>query len=55
MTMRDRVQELRRVPASELRANPKNWRRHPPAQQEALLGPSPTRSMMGLEPKLVTG
>lgn len=38
MTMRDRVQELRRVPASELRANPKNWRTHPPAQQEALRG-----------------
>ena len=38
MTMKDRVKELRRVPASELRANPKNWRRHPPAQQEALRG-----------------
>jgi len=38
MTMRDRVQELRRVPASELRANPKNWRRHPPAQVAALRG-----------------
>jgi len=36
MTMRDRVKELRRVPASELRANPKNWRRHPPAQEEGL-------------------
>jgi len=36
--MRDRVQELRRVPASELRANPKNWRRHPPAQVAALRG-----------------
>jgi len=36
--MQDRVKELRRVPASELRANPKNWRRHPPAQQEALAG-----------------
>ena len=38
MTMRDRVKELRRVPASELRANPKNWRRHPPAQEAALRG-----------------
>jgi hypothetical protein len=38
MTMRDRVKELRRVPASELRANPKNWRRHPPAQKAALEG-----------------
>ena len=36
--MQDRVKELRRVPASELRANPKNWRRHPPAQQAALRG-----------------
>ena len=38
MMMRDRVQELRRVPASELRANPKNWRTHPPAQQAAIRG-----------------
>ena len=36
--MRDRVKELRRVPASELRANPKNWRTHPPAQAAALKG-----------------
>ena len=36
--MKDRVKELRRVPASELRANPKNWRRHPPAQEAALRG-----------------
>ena len=36
--MRDRVKELRRVPASELRANPKNWRRHPPSQEAALRG-----------------
>ena len=36
--MQDRVKELRRVPASELRANPKNWRRHPPAQEAALRG-----------------
>ena len=36
--MQDRVKELRRVPASELLANPKNWRRHPPAQQAALRG-----------------
>jgi ParB-like chromosome segregation protein Spo0J len=34
--MRDRVKELRRVPASELRANPKNWRKHPPNQEAAL-------------------
>lgn len=36
--IRDRIRELRRVPASELRANPKNWRRHPKAQQAALRG-----------------
>jgi len=34
--IRDRIQELRRVTASELRINPKNWRRHPPAQENAL-------------------
>lgn len=36
MMMRNRVKELRRVPASELRANPKNWRQHPPHQEAAL-------------------
>lgn len=36
--IRDRIRELRRVPAAELRANPKNWRRHPKAQQAALRG-----------------
>ena len=36
--MRDRVKELRRVPASELLANPKNWRIHPEAQRAALRG-----------------
>ena len=38
MVMRDRVKELRRVPASELRKNPRNWRTHPPAQEAALKG-----------------
>ena len=38
MEIRDRVKELRRVPASELRANPKNWRRHPATQEAALRG-----------------
>ena len=33
---RNRVTELRFVPASELHANPKNWRRHPEAQKSAL-------------------
>ena len=35
-SVRDRVVELRRVPAAELRANPKNWRRHPRGQVRAL-------------------
>lgn len=35
--VRDRIRELRRVPASELLKNPANWRRHPKAQQAALL------------------
>lgn len=36
--IRDRILELRRVPASELRANPRNWRRHPEGQKAALRG-----------------
>jgi hypothetical protein len=36
--MRDRIKELRRVKPSELKANAKNWRRHPPEQQAALRG-----------------
>jgi DNA modification methylase len=35
---RDRVRELRRVKASELVPNPKNWRRHPKEQSAALKG-----------------
>jgi hypothetical protein len=35
---RDRVRELRRVKASELVPNPKNWRRHPKEQAAALKG-----------------
>ena len=38
MKVRDRIKELRRVPASELIPNPKNWRTHPVAQQDALKG-----------------
>ena len=38
MQIRDRIKELRRVPASELLPNPKNWRTHPVAQQDALKG-----------------
>jgi len=36
MSTRDRVTELRRVPASELRAHPRNWRRHPERQARAM-------------------
>jgi ParB-like chromosome segregation protein Spo0J len=38
MNIRDRVRELRRVRAGDLRPNPRNWRVHPPAQQDALRG-----------------
>jgi DNA modification methylase len=38
MKIRDRIKEFRRVPARELLPNPKNWRVHPVAQQEALRG-----------------
>jgi len=34
--IQDRVRELRRVRASELLPNPRNWRKHPSAQQSAL-------------------
>jgi len=35
---RNRVRELRRVRASELLPNPRNWRKHPDVQQAALRG-----------------
>ena len=38
MKIRDRIKELRRVQARNLLANPKNWRSHPQAQQDALKG-----------------
>lgn len=38
MNVRDRIKELRRVRASELRPHPRNWRRHPQAQQDTLRG-----------------
>jgi ParB-like chromosome segregation protein Spo0J len=38
MQIRDRIKEVRRVRADELRPNPRNWRLHPPAQQDALRG-----------------
>lgn len=36
MEFRDRIVELRRVKASDLRANAKNWRLHPEGQRSAL-------------------
>jgi hypothetical protein len=36
MTLRNRVRELRRVPARLLRPHPRNWRTHPPAQRRVL-------------------
>lgn len=38
MHVRDRIKALRRVRAADLRPNPRNWRVHPPAQQDALRG-----------------
>jgi len=36
MQIRDRIKELRRVPAGQLRPNPRNWRTHSPQQRDAL-------------------
>lgn len=38
MEIRDRVIELRRVPACDLRPNPRNWRTHPTGQADAMRG-----------------
>lgn len=38
MQIRDRIKELRRVKASELRPHPQNWRTHPASQRDALRG-----------------
>lgn len=38
MKIRDRIKELRRVPADQLRPNPQNWRTHSEAQRNALQG-----------------
>ena len=38
MKIRDRIKSFRRVKASELLPNPRNWRRHPEGQREALRG-----------------
>lgn len=36
MEIKDRIVDFRRVPASELRPNPKNWRVHPDGQKQGL-------------------
>ena len=36
LLIKDRIKELRRVKASELLPNPKNWRTHPDTQKDAL-------------------
>lgn len=38
LQIRDRIKELRRIRAGDLVPNPKNWRVHTKAQQEALCG-----------------
>lgn len=38
MTIRNRIKELRRVPASTVAPSPHNWRTHPQAQSDALRG-----------------
>ena len=38
MQFKDRIKELRRVRASELLPNPRNWRRHPEGQSNVLRG-----------------
>jgi len=38
LKIRDRIKELKRIPASELLDNEKNWRSHPQHQREALRG-----------------
>lgn len=38
MNIRDRIRDFRRVKAADLRPSPRNWRRHPEAQQNALRG-----------------
>ena len=38
MHIRDRIRELRRVPARELRPHPRNWRTHSDRQRDVLRG-----------------
>lgn len=36
MKIKDRIKDFRRVKASELKPNPKNWRKHPQSQRDAM-------------------
>jgi len=38
MKIKDRIKEFRRIPASQLKPNPKNWRTHPDRQKDVLKG-----------------
>ena len=38
MKIRDRIKSFRRVKSCDLLPNPRNWRRHPQAQQDAMRG-----------------
>jgi hypothetical protein len=38
MQIKDRIRELRRVRAGDLKPHPKNWRVHPESQRNALRG-----------------
>ena len=38
MQIRDRIKDFRRVRADQLQPHPRNWRTHPPAQQDAMRG-----------------
>ena len=38
MQIKNRIKELRQVKASELLPNPRNWRKHPAGQADALRG-----------------
>lgn len=38
MKIEDRITNFRRIPAKDLKPNPRNWRQHPTAQSDALRG-----------------
>ncbi len=38
MQIHDRITDFRRIPAKDLKPNPRNWREHPTVQSDALRG-----------------